>query len=57
MVDPAVAYQDYDAFNHGRNLDVFLKRDNGSIYQNAVWPGVSDFSFLPPILSTILDLD
>jgi alpha-glucosidase len=39
MVDPAVAYQDYPAFNNGRDQDVFLKFENGSIYQGVVWPG------------------
>lgn len=33
MVDPAVAYQDYPAFNNGVSRDVFLKLANGSIYQ------------------------
>jgi len=33
MVDPAVAYQDYPAFNNGVSQDVFLKLANGSIYQ------------------------
>ncbi|ORY19588.1 glycosyl hydrolases family 31-domain-containing protein [Clohesyomyces aquaticus] len=43
MVDPAVAYQDYPGFNNGMDLDVFLKRSNGSIYKGAVWPGVTAF--------------
>jgi alpha-glucosidase len=43
MVDPAVAYQDYPAFNNGRDQDIFLKFENGSIYQGVVWPGVSPF--------------
>ncbi|KAL6718544.1 hypothetical protein ACLMJK_004636 [Lecanora helva] len=43
MVDPAVAYQDYDAFNNGANQGIFLKLDNGSIYQGVVWPGVTAF--------------
>ncbi|KAF2867601.1 alpha-glucosidase [Massariosphaeria phaeospora] len=43
MVDPAVAYQDYDAFNKGVEADVFLKRENGSIYKGVVWPGVTAF--------------
>jgi len=41
MVDPAVAYQDYPAFNDGE--DVFLKTSNGSIYQGVVWPGVTAY--------------
>ncbi|KAF2643844.1 alpha-glucosidase b [Massarina eburnea CBS 473.64] len=43
MVDPAVAYQNYDAFNNGVNSDVFLKLNNGSIYKGEVWPGVTAF--------------
>ena len=43
MVDPAVAYQDYDAFNKGKDADIFLKNENGSIYQGVVWPGVTAF--------------
>lgn len=43
MVDPAVAYQDYDAFNNGKDDDIFMKTDNGSIYKGVVWPGVTAF--------------
>ncbi|KAF1962356.1 alpha/beta-glucosidase agdC [Byssothecium circinans] len=43
MVDPAVAYQDYDAFNKGVDADIFLKLNNGSIYKGRVWPGVTAF--------------
>lgn len=43
MVDPAVAYQDYDAFNKGKEADVFMKNRDGSIYQGVVWPGVAAF--------------
>lgn len=39
----AVAYQDYGAFNDGVEADVFMKRDNGSIYKGSVWPGVAAF--------------
>lgn len=41
MVDPAVAYQNYDPFNNGAKLDVFHKLDNGSLYKSVVWPGVT----------------
>ncbi|KAK6435660.1 hypothetical protein LTR95_008154 [Oleoguttula sp. CCFEE 5521] len=41
MVDPAVAYQDYPAFNNG--IDSFLKTSNGSVYKGVVWPGVTAF--------------
>ena len=43
MVDPAVAYQDYPAFNNGEQQGIFLKFANGSIYQGVVWPGVTAF--------------
>lgn len=43
MIDPAVAYQDYPGFNNGVAANAFLKRDNGSIYQGVVWPGVTAF--------------
>jgi alpha-glucosidase len=43
MVDPAVAYQDYPAFNEGRDQDVFYKRADGSIFEGVVWPGVTAF--------------
>ena len=33
MVDPAVAYQNYDAFNNGARDGIFLKNANGSIYK------------------------
>jgi len=38
MVDPAVAYQDYDAFNNGVKAGAFLKRSDGSIYQGRWQP-------------------
>ncbi|KAJ4305859.1 hypothetical protein N0V90_001391 [Kalmusia sp. IMI 367209] len=43
MVDPAVAYQDYDAFNKGKDADIFMKHPDGSIYKGVVWPGVTAF--------------
>ena len=43
MVDPAVAYQDYPAFNNGVDQGIFLKLSNGSVYQGVVWPGVTAF--------------
>ncbi|KAK5136148.1 hypothetical protein LTR08_003985 [Meristemomyces frigidus] len=43
MVDPAVAYQDYAAFNNGVDNDAFLKIGNGSVYKGVVWPGVTAF--------------
>lgn len=43
MVDPAVAYQNYPAFNNGVDADAFLKFSNGSVYKGVVWPGVTAF--------------
>jgi alpha-glucosidase len=43
MVDPAVAYQDYPAFNNGVDQEVFMVRGNGSVYKGVVWPGVTAF--------------
>jgi len=43
MVDPAVAYQNYPAFNNGAQQGIFMKFANGSIYQGVVWPGVTAF--------------
>lgn len=43
MVDPAVAYQDYDAFNNGASQGIFMKTADGSIYKGVVWPGVTAF--------------
>lgn len=43
MVDPAVAYQDYGSFNRGKDADIFMKNNDGSIYQGVVWPGVTAF--------------
>ncbi len=43
MVDPAVAYQNYSAFDNGAQQGVFLKSADGSIYQGVVWPGVTAF--------------
>ncbi|MCJ1387986.1 hypothetical protein MMC18_000830 [Xylographa bjoerkii] len=43
MVDPAVAYQNYSAFENGVSAGAFLKLGNGSIYQGVVWPGITAF--------------
>lgn len=43
MVDPAVAYADYPAYERGVEDNIFLKRDNGSEFLGVVWPGVSVF--------------
>ncbi|EMC97876.1 glycoside hydrolase family 31 protein [Baudoinia panamericana UAMH 10762] len=43
MVDPAVAYQDYPAFNDGVSANAFLTVGNGSVYKGVVWPGVTAF--------------
>ncbi|GAO15602.1 uncharacterized protein UV8b_04775 [Ustilaginoidea virens] len=43
MVDPAVAYQDYAPLHVGIQDDIFLKRNNGSVWIGVVWPGVTVF--------------
>ncbi|RDA95699.1 hypothetical protein CP533_1163 [Ophiocordyceps camponoti-saundersi (nom. inval.)] len=43
MVDPAVAYQEYPPLQQGVKDDVFLRRDNGSLWLGVVWPGVTVF--------------
>ncbi|ROT40791.1 hypothetical protein SODALDRAFT_307227 [Sodiomyces alkalinus F11] len=47
MVDPAVAHEDYPAFNRGSRdaLDVFLKSERSDSYyfKGVVWPGVTVF--------------
>ena len=37
MVDPAVAYQNYDAFNNGASAGAFLLNSSGSIYQGMLF--------------------
>jgi alpha-glucosidase len=44
MVDPAVAYlpEDTDsAYARGTDMDVWLKKPNGSDLLGVVWPGVT----------------
>lgn len=43
MVDPAVAYQDYPPANQGLEDNIFLLRQNGSVWIGVVWPGVTVF--------------
>ena len=43
MVDPAVAASDNEAFNTGKDQNVFLKKADGSIYNGVVWPGVTAY--------------
>ncbi|ORY57259.1 family 31 glycosyl hydrolase [Pseudomassariella vexata] len=44
MVDPAVAYQDFPgAFQRGVEDDIFILRENGSVWRGVVWPGVAVF--------------
>lgn len=43
MVDPAVAYQNYTAFQNGVDQGIFLTNADGSVYQGVVWPGVTAF--------------
>ncbi|KAJ2905550.1 hypothetical protein MKZ38_005194 [Zalerion maritima] len=53
MVDPAIAYQNNSAYDHGKDLDVFLKNPDGSYFKGVVWPGVTVFPdwFHPEIQS------
>ncbi|KAL2809334.1 putative alpha-glucosidase [Aspergillus granulosus] len=41
MVDPAVSTADNPAYRRGVEQDIFLKNQNGSLYNGAVWPGVT----------------
>lgn len=43
MVDPAVAYQNYPPANQGLDDNIFLLRQNGSVWIGVVWPGVTVF--------------
>ncbi|WEW58161.1 glycosyl hydrolase [Emydomyces testavorans] len=43
MVDPAIAHQDYGAFNRGLEMNVFLRNQDGSLHEGVVWPGVTVF--------------
>ena len=38
MVDPAVAYQNYTAFENGESAGIFLMNGDGSIYQGEHFP-------------------
>ncbi|KAF9443144.1 glycoside hydrolase family 31 protein [Macrolepiota fuliginosa MF-IS2] len=45
MTDPAVAYlpddPDYGSYHRGKDLDIYLKAENGSDFLGLVWPGVT----------------
>ncbi|KAL4795719.1 glycosyl hydrolases family 31-domain-containing protein [Aspergillus venezuelensis] len=41
MVDPAVSVSDNPGYNRGVEQDIFLKTQNGSLYEGAVWPGIT----------------
>ncbi|KAI8232930.1 putative alpha/beta-glucosidase agdC [Colletotrichum sp. SAR 10_96] len=43
MVDPAVAYQQYEPMLRGIEDNIWLLRSNGSVWIGVVWPGVSVF--------------
>ena len=38
MLDPAVAATDYPAYDHGADLDIFLKYNDSSYFEGVVWP-------------------
>ena len=44
MTDPAVAYlpkSGYAPYDRGKDLDIWLKAENGSDFLGVVWPGVT----------------
>ncbi|KAL3467529.1 glycoside hydrolase family 31 protein [Aspergillus heterothallicus] len=41
MVDPAVSTTDNPGYQRGVEQDIFLKTQNGNLYNGAVWPGVT----------------
>lgn len=44
MVDPDIAYQDFPGtLQRGIDDNVFLLRQNGSVWKGVVWPGVVAF--------------
>ncbi|KAJ0418992.1 glycosyl hydrolases family 31-domain-containing protein [Aspergillus carlsbadensis] len=43
MVDPAVANSNDPVFQRGVEQDVFLRREDGELYQAVVWPGATVF--------------
>ncbi|KAL4770097.1 Alpha/beta-glucosidase agdC [Aspergillus nidulans var. acristatus] len=43
MVDPAVAHSENGAFTRGLERDVFMRKQDGSLYKGAVWPGATVF--------------
>lgn len=43
MVDPAVAFQPYGAYDRGVEDGIFLRNPDGSLFKSVVWPGVTVF--------------
>jgi alpha-glucosidase len=43
LVNPGVGYHPYPSFERGVADDIFLRRNNGSIWQGVVWPGITAF--------------
>jgi len=42
MTDPAVAYlpkSNYDAYDRGKEADIWVKAENGTDFLGVVWPG------------------
>lgn len=53
MVDPAVAYQNYTAFENGESAGIFLMNSEGSIYQGKYFT-IRHFSWIfERLMSTI----
>lgn len=38
MVDPAVGRSDYHAYQRGLEMDVFLKKEDSTLFLGVVWP-------------------
>jgi alpha-glucosidase len=38
MVDPAVGKYDYHAYQRGLEMDVFMKREDSTVFVGVVWP-------------------
>ena len=43
IIDAGIATGDNDAYNEGKDRDVFIKYDNGDYVHGRVWPGDTVF--------------
>ncbi|MCJ1439463.1 hypothetical protein MMC27_008857 [Xylographa pallens] len=53
MVDPAVAYQNYSAFENGVSAGAFLKLGNGSIYQGSYMQSTASEGKLKTLIGVV----